>query len=141
MVEAKESSKNVRKNCTSTLKAKGSLTHLMSNFTFTDTIQCNVCGEILSSSEENCKHKGAEVNIHVFREIGSGLHSLEGVEATNRYKWHALREKVGDDWTKYELLGSIETVRALLDSSWKRVEDLPRQSMSLDAPRAVGEDK
>jgi hypothetical protein len=112
----------------------------MSDFTFTDTIKCNVCGNVLQSSEDSCNHKEKDVNIYVFREIGSGLHSLEGVEATNRYRWNALQEKVGDSWINYELLGSIDTVRALLDSSWDKVENLPQQSMSLDAPKNVGGD-
>lgn len=113
----------------------------MSDFTFTATARCDVCGQYLSSSNEDCDHNGVTAEKHVFRQMGNGRESLVGVRATPKWKWYQLEEIVGDDWIKYEYLGSKDTVNNLLNSStWDSVEDLPKVSMSLDAPSDVGEE-
>lgn len=110
----------------------------MSEFSFTATAECDLCGAYLSSSDEACDHDGQTVNTYIFREIGKGRDSMKGVEATAQHKWHALERKVGDDWKKYEWLGTRESVTTMLNGHWETVEDLPHRAMSLDAPRDVG---
>jgi hypothetical protein len=112
----------------------------MSDFSFTATAQCEKCGSYLSSSNEKCDHDGLTVEKHVFRHISNGRDSITGVHSTAQHKWYALEEKLGEDWIEYEYIGPKQSVNRMLNSStWDSVEDLPRQSMSLDAPRDVAE--
>lgn len=110
----------------------------MSDFSFSATARCSECGAYLSSSSEECDHNGSEVNTHVFREIGQGRDSLVGVESTIRYKWYKLEDTVGEEWKKYEWLGTRDDVNNLLGDKWSTIEELPKRAMALDAPRDVG---
>lgn len=112
----------------------------MSNFSFTATARCDKCGTYLSSSDEECDHDSEPVDKRLFRRIGEGRDSLVGVLTTPRWKWYRLKEKVGDDWIAYEYLGTKDHVNSMLDGvMWDSVEDLPKISMSIDAPKDVGE--
>lgn len=108
-------------------------------FSFTATAQCDKCGQLLGSSDEGCSHDNQTVSKHVFRRLSEGRDSIEGVEATAGWKWYKLKERVGDDWIAYEYLGTKEHVNAMLDGSYDSVEELPRLTMSVDAPADVGE--
>jgi len=111
----------------------------MTDFTFTSTAECDKCGAYLSASDEECDHDGQPVDVHVFRRINEGRESMIGVECAIRYKWHALEEKIGEDWIAYQWLGTRESVENMLNGYWDSVEDLPKRAMSLDAPSDVGE--
>jgi hypothetical protein len=112
----------------------------MSDFSFTATAECDLCGRYLSSSDEDCDHGGHPVETHVFRRLFGGRDSMTGVESTVRHKWHKLEEKVGDDWIAYQYLGPRCSVTTMLNGTWDSVEDLPVASTSVDAPDDVGED-
>ena len=109
-------------------------------FSFTATAQCDYCGQLLSSSDEECDHDGQKVGTYVFRRIGEGRESLVGVEATPQWKWYNLAEKIGEDWIAYEYLGARDQVDSMLDGNvWGGVADLPKISMSVDAPSDVND--
>jgi len=111
-------------------------------FSFTATAQCDYCGQLLGSSDEDCDHDGSTVNKHVFRRIGEGRDSLVGVESTPGYKWYKLAEAIGSkDWIAYEYLGTKSHVNSMLDGNfWDGVEDLPKICMSVHAPRDVNDE-
>jgi hypothetical protein len=112
----------------------------MSDFTFTSTAECEKCGAYLQSSDEDCDHDGRSVNTQVFRQFGGGRDSLQGVESTDLHKWHALSEKLGDEWWKHEWLGHKESVNAMLrKSSWSSVAELPSKAMAHRAPEELSE--
>lgn len=123
----------------------------MSDFSFTATAQCELCGNYLESSDADCDHDGQKVQQQFFRRITSG-NSSEGqsasekphtvaIEATNRWKWYALARELGDDWIAYEWLGPRSQVESMLKGSmWDDVDDLPNRTMSLDAPSDVSEE-
>lgn len=104
----------------------------MTDFDFSATANCDECGAYLSSSDEDCDHDGYPVNTHVFRRLGEGRESMEGVESTVRYKWDALEQRVGDRWIAYEWLGTKESVTNAIGTHWESVEELPALSMSLN---------
>lgn len=113
----------------------------MSDFSFTATAQCDVCGNYLDSSDADCDHDGAEVHQQFFRRIGEGQPHTIAIEATTQWKWYALARELGEDWIAYEWLGPRSQVNAMLDGvAWDDVEDLPSRAMSLDAPRDVAEE-
>lgn len=110
-------------------------------FSFTATAQCDYCGQLLGSSDEECDHEGRPVANHVFRRLQGGRDTLVGVKATARWKWYKLAEDVGEDWIAYEYLGTKEHVNNMLDGNfWETVEDLPKISMSVDAPNDVNDE-
>lgn len=112
----------------------------MTDFTFTSTSECDMCGKYLSSSDEECDHDGHTVETHVFRRMNEGRDSMVGVKSTTQHKWYALEEKIGDDWIAYQWLGTRDEV----NSSLKRYDcfaKIPMRAMSLDAPTDVGESK
>lgn len=110
-------------------------------FSFTATAQCDKCGQLLGSSDEKCDHDGRPVDKHVFRYLTGGRDTLVGVNTTPGYKWYALEEKVGEDWIGYVYLGTKDHVNSMLNGSfWDGVEDLPKVSMSVDAPKDVGDE-
>lgn len=112
----------------------------MSDFTFTATAECELCGNYLSESDEECDHDGREPKTHVFRYLYGGRETARGVEAVGKYRWNKLEEKVGDEWIGYHYLGTEDEVNAkLLTGAWGDIEDLPRLEMALDAPDDVGE--
>lgn len=107
----------------------------MGDFSFSATARCEACGAYLSASDEGCDHDGDPVRVRVFREISGGRDDLVGVEATGWWMWHALNDKVGDEWIKYEYLGPREDVNLMLKCGyWDGVADLPKISMSADVP-------
>jgi len=111
----------------------------MSEFTFTSTAECDMCGMYLSSSDDKCDHDGHEVKTHVFRRIGEGRKSITGVESTAKYKWYKLEEKVGDEWIAYQWVGPRESVDRMISStSWDSIAELPSMEMSIRAPDDVG---
>lgn len=113
----------------------------MGDFSFSATAQCDYCGNLLSSSTEDCE-ECSDDNIYqqFFRRLaGEEKHIV--VEATHGYKWYKLEEQVGEDWIAYEWLGPRESVQNMVGgATWESVEDLPKRSMSLDAPSDVGSD-
>lgn len=110
-------------------------------FSFTATAQCDKCGQLLGSSDEDCDHDGREVRTHVFRKMGEGRESLVGVEATATYKWYRIAKEVGESWIGYEYLGTKGHVNSMIDSPvWESVESLPHITMSCDAPLDVNEE-
>lgn len=112
----------------------------MSDFTFTSTAECSICGEYLSSSDEDCDHDGNQVDKHVFRRIGGGRDDIIGVKSTVLHKWRRLYDKVGDDWIAYQYLGTREHVNLLLHDH-DNVSDIPMMMMAPDAPNDIGESK
>jgi hypothetical protein len=105
----------------------------MTDFTFTETAQCELCGNYLSESDDSCDHDGFAVNKHIFRTVGEGRDSITGVKSTIRNKWNRLEEKVGDEWIEYEWIGTKEHTISLLKSSmWDSVKELPRKEMPTD---------
>lgn len=113
----------------------------MGDFTFSATAECDVCGAYLSSSDEECDHNGETVDVRVFRRMHEGRDSLVGVETVPSRKWHELKDRVGDDWIAYQYLGTKDQVNKMLQSGmWDGVDDLPKVSMSLDAPKDVNSD-
>jgi hypothetical protein len=113
----------------------------MTDFTFTSTSECDVCGAYLSSSDEECDHDGYDVKTFTFRRLNEGRESMTGVESVATRKWHDLEEKVGDDWIAYQYIGTREQVESMLSGTmWDDVSDLPMISMSTDAPKDVGEE-
>lgn len=108
----------------------------MSDFTFSATAECDVCGKYLSSSDEVCDHDGQEVDVRVFRRMNEGRDSIVGVKTTPSRKWNELKEKVGEDWIAYQYLGTKDHVNGMLHSEmWGGIEDLPKLAMSLQAPK------
>lgn len=105
----------------------------MSNFSFSATAECDLCGALLGSSTEECDHNGYTAKTHVFRWMNDGRDSLEGVEATRGYMWQKLKERVGSEWIAYQYLGPRELVDTYLDEG-THIEDIPRIAMSTDAP-------
>lgn len=106
----------------------------MSDFSFSSTAECELCGAYLSSSDEDCDHNGQDVAKHVFRRIASGRESMVGVKCCRTMAWDKLKEKVGDDWIGYEYLGTKEYVNENLSAgTWDSVSDMPRQAMALSA--------
>lgn len=116
----------------------------MADFNFTATAQCDYCGELLSSSDEDCDNCSQKmVDQHVFRRISSDEDAPDiiMVEATRRYKWYKLEQELGDDWIGYEWLGPRWSVQNKVASEfWGSIQDIPRRTMSLDAPSDVGTD-
>jgi len=111
----------------------------MTDFTFTSTAECNVCGEYLSSSDDECDHNGYEVKTFVFRRLNEGRESMTGVKSVATQKWYDLEEKIGDDWIAYQYIGTKDQVESMLSGSMlDDIEDLPMISMSTDAPKDVG---
>ena len=112
----------------------------MTDFTFSSTAECDLCGAYLSSSDEECDHDGKTVSKHIFRRLHEGRDSITGVECTYSQKWYKLEEKVGDDWIAYQYIGTKEQVnRWLTHGQWGGIGDLPMISMSTSAPSDVGE--
>lgn len=107
-------------------------------FSFTATAQCDACGQLLSSSDEDCDHDGRSVDAHVFRRLGEGRESLIAVETTILWKWYRLKELVEDDWIAYQWLGTKEYVNSLLTPE-RGIKELPHIEMSCDAPQDVTE--
>lgn len=108
-------------------------------FSFTATAQCDACGQLLSSSDEDCDHEGKPVEKHIFRRLGEGRDSLVGVKSTPQWKWFSLKEKIGnDDWIAYQYIGRKETVNAMLSKQlYRSVEDIPTITMSCQAPDGI----
>lgn len=107
-------------------------------FSFTATAQCDYCGELLGSSDEECNHNGASVKKRLFRRIGGGRESLIAVKSCPEWKWHKLAEAEQDDWIAYEYLGTKDHVNTMLEQRmWQSVADLPKMQMCADAPDDV----
>lgn len=110
-------------------------------FSFTATAECDHCGQLLGSSDENCDHNGRTVEKHLFRRLGEGRDSLTGVQTTAPYKWYSLAEDIGEDWIAYQYLGTKQHVNALLESkACDSIEEMSYISMSTKAPPDVNED-
>lgn len=107
-------------------------------FSFTATAQCDSCGQLLGSSDEDCEHNGHSVSTHTFRKLGEGRESLVGVVATAGWKWYKLKESVGDDWIAYQYLGTKGHINALIESG-EDVREMSPVTMSCDAPADVME--
>lgn len=113
----------------------------MSDFSFVGTAECDYCGGTLSSSDEDCDHDGQSVDTHVFRRMGGGRASMKGVKSTPQYKWHRLKENVGDDWIAYQYIGTKQHVNSMLNGRmWSDVADLPTIAMSPSAPSELSEE-
>lgn len=110
----------------------------MSDFSITAAAECNTCGQLLSTSDEDCTVCSEdEVYEQMFRRIVSkDGPDVIGVRATMDFKWEKLKREVGDDWIGYEWLGPKESVIALTDMpAWDSIEEVPRREMSTRAPK------
>lgn len=95
----------------------------MSDFTFTSTAECELCGAHMSSSNAECDHGGNRVENHLFRRLNST--DTISVKSTGLYKWEKLSENV-DEWIAYQYLGPRESVESMLSSTlWSDVSDVP----------------
>lgn len=109
-------------------------------FSFSATARCNLCGEYLSSSDEECDHKGQKPVENMFRRIGEGEPNVVSVRACPGFHWYALKDMVGEDWIAYQWLGPKGMVKNMVGmSSWETIDDIPYRSMSTDAPKEVEE--
>lgn len=114
----------------------------MGDFSFTSTAECDYCGNMLSSSDQDCgKCDKSDRKQHVFRSVSSGLEpDTIVVEAVGDHMWHKLNAEVGEDWIGYAWLGSRESVQEMVGSyMWDSIEDIPYRQMSYNAPDDVGE--
>lgn len=112
----------------------------MSDFSFSSTAECGMCGNYLSASNESCDHGGKVVSVHVFRRLHGGRDSITGVKTTHVYKWQKLQEKLGEEWIAYQYIGTRESVHTMLRTGmWHSIEELPMQEMSLNAPKDLSE--
>ena len=107
-------------------------------FSFTATAQCDLCGEYLSSSDEECDHNGDEPVEYMFRRITG--EKVVSVEACGGWHWYALKDMVGDDWIAYEWLGEKSHAKKMVKGvMWDDIHDIPHIQMSVDAPSGVKE--
>lgn len=107
-------------------------------FSFSATARCDLCGEYLSSSDEECDHKGQKPVENMFRRIGDGEPHIVSVEACPGWHWYALKDMVEDDWIAYEWLGPKGLVKSMTGGpTWETIDDVPKRAMSLDAPSEV----
>lgn len=107
-------------------------------FSFSATARCSLCGEYLSSSDEECDHKGQTPVENMFRHVSKD--KVVSVEACPGFHWHALKEMVGDDWIGYQWLGPKGLVKSMVGQScWETVDDVPHRAMSTAAPEEVEE--
>lgn len=108
----------------------------MSDFSFTASAQCQYCGNLLASSDEECDDCDRSDRAQQFFRKVAGDDSLPktiSLSATIEYKWDKLEAELGDDWIAYEWLGPREDVRGLLKMDhYTSVEDVPRRATSLD---------
>lgn len=108
-------------------------------FDLSASAQCDICGEYLKSSDEQCtEHESDEVFQFFFRHMSTN--ELCSVRATPSHKWYKLESVKGDEWLSWEYLGHRSHVNALVEShNYDDVSDLPPQESSLDAPTDVSE--
>lgn len=107
-------------------------------FSFSATAQCDLCGEYLSSSEEDCEHNGAEPIQSMFRRIGTS--EAVTVRACPGWHWYKLKDVVGEDWIAYEWLGPKPSVQNMVGTvSFEELSDVPSQEISTNAPEGVEE--
>ena len=113
----------------------------MSNFTITATAECDYCGNLLSSSDEECDAcMPANRKRQLFRRINAHSAEIETivVDATFGHKWQKLADELGEDWIAYEYLGPKESVEHMLTSGmWNTLADIPRREMSANAPSDI----
>jgi len=108
------------------------------SFSFTATAQCEMCGQLLGSSEEECSHDGEPVEEHVFRRLEQP--DAEIVEACPSWSWYKLAESVGEDWIAYQYLGSPKSVESKIESSvFPGFAKLKPLALSPNAPSDVNE--
>lgn len=103
----------------------------MSDFSFTATATCDYCGNLLSSSTEDCEACSADdISRHFFRKIAGN--TVITVRSTSNYVWEKL-ESIVDDWWQYEWLGRRRTVYLLLtSSSWNDIQEIPSKQTALE---------
>lgn len=106
----------------------------MSDFSFTSTAQCDYCGNLLSSSDEECNQcDESDRKQQFFRAIGSQQPENVVIESTVDYKWERLADGVGEDWFKYEWLGPRRDVQNLVGTGFfDDVDDVPRRQHPTD---------
>jgi hypothetical protein len=112
----------------------------MSDFSFTSTAECAYCGNMLSSSDEECDQcDESDRYRQMFRHMtgDDDCPKTVVVEATHRHKWYKLADKMGKDWIAYEWIGPMEEVKVFINSTCDSIDDVPRRSTSLDAPNEV----
>lgn len=108
------------------------------SFSFTATAQCEMCGQLLGSSEDSCSHQGEPVKEHVFRRLEQ--ENAQIVEACGSWSWYKLAESVGEDWIAYQYLGSPESVESKIQSDvFPTFDKLKPLALSLDAPSDVND--
>lgn len=97
----------------------------MGKFSITSAATCDLCGKMLSTSDEECDHDGREPMKCIFRRLNEGRDSLVGVKSCGgEHKWQKLYEKVGDDWKAYAYLGPMEDVNSFLNNGvYDSIED------------------
>ncbi len=108
-------------------------------FSFTSTAQCEQCGQLLGSSEEECDHNGEQVYQFVFRRLRE--ENAEIIESTPSWRWHKLAQRVGEDWIAYQYLGQKGDVESMLEqSAHPSFTELRPRMISVDAPDSVTEE-
>lgn len=108
------------------------------SFSFTATAECEMCGALLSSSEETCSHDGEEVKEHVFRRLEQP--DAEIIESCGSWAWYKLAETVGKDWIAYQYLGTEQLVESKISSTvFPEFANLTPIAHSIDAPSDVNE--
>lgn len=106
-------------------------------FSFTALAECDMCGEPLSSSDEECDACAeAEVVMMVFRRLQS--HETRTIEVSmmvdNDFLWEKFARSLdGEDPLPYVLLGTNDFVESMLDSfSVDDITDIKHRQMTID---------
>lgn len=100
----------------------------MSDFSFTSTAQCDLCGNHLSSSDEDCDHDGERVETQVFRHFSTG--KVITVRAVRSYRWEKLADKFSK-WIAFHYIGAESEV-----NSWEDTDAAPVVQYSVDARKS-----
>jgi hypothetical protein len=108
-------------------------------FSFTATAQCEQCGQLLGTSEEQCDHNGEQVDQFVFRRLAQ--EDAEIIESTPSWRWHKLAQRVGEEWIAYQYLGRKSDVEVMVEQPlYPSFTELRPRAISVDAPDSVMEE-
>jgi len=107
----------------------------MSNFTFSAPGSCQYCGTLLGHGEDcdNCSKEQREQ--HFFRGIGSTEPETLTIESTMDFRWYKLANEIGQDWIKYEWLGTRDDVNGMIGiEMWDDIREIPRRQHPTEVP-------
>jgi len=96
-------------------------------FDFSATAQCELCGNYLNSSDEECsQHSAEDVSLHFFRRLCSD--KLTAVRATRDYCWQRLADSKEGDWIAWIYLGDRSLIsKYIVDYD---ISEIPHKQMS-----------